>query len=59
MFYGLHEKIDQTDDNKTDIMRKNLASHFDVSSQNYSYYLIYSIFDINKCINIYFFNFLE
>jgi len=32
MFYGLHEKIDQTSDNKADIMRKNLKSHFDVSS---------------------------
>lgn len=29
MFYGLHEKIDQTGDNKADIMRKNLKSHFD------------------------------
>ncbi|XP_025414894.1 tyrosine-protein phosphatase non-receptor type 21 [Sipha flava] len=29
MFYGLHEKIDQTGDNKADIMRKNLESHID------------------------------
>lgn len=31
MFYGLHEKIDQTGD-RADIMRKNLESHIDVSS---------------------------
>jgi len=35
MFYGLHEKIDQTGDNKADLMRKNLESHIDVSSQKY------------------------
>jgi len=35
MFYGLHEKIDQTGDNKVDIMRKNLESHIDVSSRKY------------------------
>lgn len=33
MFYGLHEKIDQTGDNKADIMKKNLKSRFDVSRQ--------------------------
>jgi len=39
MFYGLHEKIDQTGDNKADIMRKNLESHIDVSIQKYYIYL--------------------
>lgn len=39
MFYGLHEKIDQTGDNKVDIMRKNLASRIDVSSQKYINYI--------------------
>jgi len=37
MFYGLHEKINQTIDNKADIMRKNLESHIDVSSMKYIY----------------------
>lgn len=32
MFYGEHEQIDRAGDNKTDIMRKNLKSRFDVSS---------------------------
>jgi len=31
MFYGLHEKIDQTGANKADIIRKNLESRIDVS----------------------------
>lgn len=38
MFYGLHEKIDQTGDNKADIMRKNLESHIDVSCQIYTFF---------------------
>lgn len=43
MFYGLHEKIDQTGDNKADIMRKNLESHMDVSYQIYIYIYVYRI----------------
>lgn len=52
MFYGLHEKIDQTGDNKADIMRKNLESHIDVSSQKYYIYILREI-DVITIINIF------
>lgn len=39
MFYGLHEKIDVTSDNKAEIIRKNLESRIDVCI-NYDKYFI-------------------
>lgn len=39
MFYGLHEKIDVTNDNKAEIIRKNLESRIDVCF-NYNLYFV-------------------
>lgn len=42
MFYGLHEKIGETTDNKADIIRKHLESRFDVC-------IVYDIYFVLNC----------
>lgn len=40
MFYGLHEKINVTSDNKAEIIRKNLESRIDVCVNCNKYFVL-------------------
>lgn len=40
MFYGLHEKIDEPDENKIEIAEKNSEPHTDVSSLQHMMFIV-------------------
>lgn len=40
MFYGLHEKIDEPDENKIKISEKNSEAHTDVSSLQHMMFIV-------------------
>lgn len=51
MFYGLHEKIDEPDENKIEITEKNSDPHTDVSSLQHMMFIVGTFAFILDCYN--------